>query len=185
MGWKRSALFAGCLGFFLSALPLFAEDGPRQTSLPLPPDTRLVWMATATGFQVYKALPSGEPQASLRWVFQEPEATLRDPSGAKIGRHFRGPCWEATDGSRVMGSMPPLAQSPAGNPSDVPWLLITVQSSGTAGVLSGVTHVLRVGTQGGVAPAAKPSKAGELVRVPYKATYLFLAPSAGSSPSPH
>ncbi|MDD4932702.1 MAG: DUF3455 domain-containing protein [Methylacidiphilaceae bacterium] len=184
MRWKRCKLLAGCLCSFLFALPLLAETLPREPSLPLPSATRLAWVAHAAGFQVYKAQAPAEAQAPLRWVFQEPEATLQDPAGATVGRHFRGPCWEAADGSRILGSLPPLAQAPARTPTDVPWLLIETHGIGTPGVLSGVTHVLRVATVGGAAPAKPPSRPGETVRVPYRATYLFLAPDTGSPSSP-
>ncbi|WP_018289933.1 DUF3455 domain-containing protein [Verrucomicrobium sp. 3C] len=181
---KRGKLLAGWLCSFLFALPLLAETLPRGPSLALPSHSRLVWLAHATGFQVYTAQAPAGAQSPLRWVFQEPDATLQDSTGAAIGRHFRGPCWEAEDGSRILGSLPPLAQTPGRSPSDIPWLLIEAHSTGTAGVLSGVTHVLRVGTAGGAAPAKPPSSLGETVRIRYQATYLFLAPETGSTPSP-
>lgn len=184
MAGKRRKLFVACLCCFPLALSLFGENVPPEPGLPLPSATRLAWVAHATGFQIYKAEATAESPGPLRWVFQEPEATLRDPAGARIGSHFRGPCWEAVDGSRIAGSGPPLVQTPARSPSNIPWLLIAVHSTGTAGALDSVSHVLRVDTLGGTAPAKPPSRAGETVRVPYKATYLFLAPVAVSTPSP-
>ncbi|CAB4243225.1 conserved exported protein of unknown function [Methylacidimicrobium sp. AP8] len=178
-------LLAG-LGLFFPIAPLSrAAQLPPQPSLPLPHSARLVWVARATGVQIYKAQgPAGSPGA-LRWVFQEPEATLEDPAGNKIGRHFRGPCWEAADGSRIEGAGPPLAQVPGRTAADVPWLVVPVKSTGPAGVLSAVTRALRIDTLGGAAPATPPTRAGEIARVPYRAIYLFLAPEPGSSPAPH
>ncbi|QSR85402.1 DUF3455 domain-containing protein [Methylacidimicrobium sp. B4] len=177
-------LLAGCFCSLLFALPLLAENLSPAPGLPLPASARLVWVAHATGFQIYKAQASTGSPAPLRWVFQEPEATLHDAAGTKVGRHFRGPCWEAADGSRIEGSVPPLAQAPGRAPADVPWLVISVHSTGTAGVLASVTHVLRIDTLGGAAPVTPPSRAGQTVRIPYRAIYLFLAPSTESTPSP-
>ncbi|VVM07048.1 DUF3455 domain-containing protein [Methylacidimicrobium tartarophylax] len=179
---RQCRLLAGCLFSFLFALPLLAETPSREPSLDLPSDSRLVWTAHASGFQVYKAQASVQSQASFKWVFLEPDATLQDSAGATVGRHFRGPCWEAEDGSRIVGLLPPLAQCPGRGPTDVPWLLIAVHSTGSPGVLSGVTHVLRVATAGGAAPARPPASAGETVRVPYRATYLFLGPATKPNP---
>ncbi|MGD9896395.1 MAG: DUF3455 domain-containing protein [Candidatus Methylacidiphilaceae bacterium] len=176
MRGRRYKLLAGCFCSWMFALPLLGETPPQEPGLPLPSSTRLVWVAHATGFQVYKAQAPAESPSTLRWTFQEPEATLQDSAGTRIGRHFRGPSWEAADGSRIVGSAPPLAQA-AGSPAAIPWLLIEVRGTGAPGILSGVTYVLRVGTAGGTAPARPPSSAGETVRVPYKAIYLFLAPA--------
>ncbi len=178
MHGKRRKLLFGCLGSLLFALPLFVGAAPPEPGLPLPPAARLVWVAHATGVQVYKAQAEAGSSTPLRWVFQEPEAILQDPAGAQIGRHFRGPCWEAADGSRVAAKAPPVAQIPGRTSADVPWLVVSVHSTGTAGLLAEVNHVLRVDTSGGAAPAAPPTRAGETVRVPYRATYLFLSPAA-------
>jgi hypothetical protein len=44
------------------------------------------------------------------------------------------------------------------------------------GLLSKVTHIQRLNTKGGKAPSSgcDPAHAGEEIRVPYSATYLFL-----------
>ena len=61
----------------------------------------------------------------------------------------------------------------------IPWLLLAVVGHSGAGTLAHVTHVQRIHTRGGLAPAAEPcdaSKRDAEVRVPYSADYLFYAP---------
>ena len=95
-----------------------------------------------------------------------------------MGKHFAGPSWESTDGSRVIGKA--VANAPSPDADAIPWLLVSVVShEGTAaGVLSRATSIQRLNTKGGKAPASgcDASHAGQEVRVPYSAEYLFYAP---------
>jgi hypothetical protein len=66
-----------------------------------------------------------------------------------------------------------IVKEPSPNADAVAWLLVTVKSEGK-GRLAKVTHVQRVDTWGGKAPATPPTKAGETASVHYQATYVFL-----------
>jgi Protein of unknown function (DUF3455) len=56
---------------------------------------------------------------------------------------------------------------------DIPWLLLTAQAEGNAtGGLTGISHIQRLNTRGGLAPAGDCVDR-ESVRVAYTADYLF------------
>lgn len=95
--------------------------------------------------------------------------------GKHLGKHFAGPSWEASDGSRVTGKAIANVASP--DADAIPWLLVNMVSHEGSGVLSRATSIQRVNTRGGKAPAAGcgASQVGKEVRVPYSADYLFYA----------
>ncbi len=67
--------------------------------------------------------------------------------GKTVGRHYAGPNWEHGDGSAVVGKV--AANAPGATPADIPWLKLDVVSHRGSGILSGVTTVQRIHTQGG------------------------------------
>jgi len=122
----------------------------------------------AEGAQVYEC--KADAAGKLGWQFREPIATLL-LGGKTVGRHYAGPTWEHGDGSAVVARA--AARAPGGSPKDIPWLkLETTERRGT-GVLSGVTTVQRIRTEGGTAEGAC-ERAGAYLSVPYAAEYVFL-----------
>ena len=107
------------------------------------------------------------------WAFQAPEADLFDARGNKVGRHFAGPTWQLTDGGKVVGKVKAKADAPDGK--GIPWLLLDPVEKIGPGALGETLSIQRVNTVGGQAPAepADASKAGQVRRVDYTATYLF------------
>jgi hypothetical protein len=142
----------------------FGEE-PRVAA---PSGDRLLLEATAQGVQIYACKKQGD---SDRWVFVAPEAALFDASGRQIGIHFAGPSWQMADGSKIVGEV--AAQASAPEPNAIAWLLLRVKSHEGSGVLSGVSAVRRIDTQGGTAPttACDTTQA----RMQYTARYLFYA----------
>ena len=122
----------------------------------------------AEGAQVYEC--KTESGGKLVWQFREPIATLL-LDGKTVGRHYAGPTWEHGDGSAVVGK--PVGRAPAATPQDIPWLRLEVTERRGSGVLSGVTTVQRIHTQGGTAEGAC-DKAGTYRSIPYAADYVFL-----------
>jgi hypothetical protein len=122
----------------------------------------------AEGAQIYEC-KTGEV-GKLGCVAREPIATLLRDSKT-VGRHFAGPTWEHIDGSAVAGIV--SARSPGATANDIPWLKLAVTERRGNGVLSSVTTILRINTQGGVAPNAC-DKAGALISVAYSTDYVFL-----------
>jgi hypothetical protein len=77
-----------------------------------------------------------------------------------------------------------LERADAPDPSAIPWLLLGAKEHEGGGVFSTVTHVQRLDTVGGVAPAegCDEAHAGEEAREPYEATYAFYYPAAPAAP---
>jgi hypothetical protein len=101
-----------------------------------------------------------------------PEAELKSSTGEILGKHGAGPSWTLNDGSSIVGNIPPLKNSPAS--AGIPWLLVAVKSKSGSGILNQVDYVMRVATEGGVAPVEPPKGEGETVKIKYHAVYLFL-----------
>jgi hypothetical protein len=161
---KRAALALLLLGGSVSALA-------AETSLPdaiAAPGETIVLTLHAEGAQVYecKAGADGKPT----WTFREPIATLM-LDGKTVGRHYAGPTWEHSGGSAVVGKS--AASVPGATPNDIPWLKIDVVSRRGSGILSGVTTVQRINTQGGNFEGAC-DKIGATHSAPYSADYVFL-----------
>ena len=93
-----------------------------------------------------------------------------------VGSHSAGPTWQVLDGSTVVGAV--LAHADAPESDAIPWLLLAATERADNGVFSMITHVQRLDTVGGAAPAegCDEDHVGEEVRVPYEATYAFFYP---------
>jgi hypothetical protein len=129
----------------------------------------------ANGTQNYTCVVTAGATTGAYTGAATPEAQLIG-TGGRI-HHFAGPSWQSLrDGSLVTGTK--LASSD--RPDSIPELLLQVAShSGTThGVLSKADYVNRLYTSGGVAPTGTCTS-GQVVKVPYKAVYVFWnAPAA-------
>lgn len=167
-------LLAGCAGRPPAAVSVATPDaiaaGPRE---------RLAMTVAARGVQIYECRAANAGEAP-QWRFVAPEAVLYDQRGRRIGDHGAGPYWQASDGSRLEGKLQARADAPRAGA--IPWLLLSTTSSGATGMFSGVGHVQRVNTDGGLAPAAPCDAAsiGRVERVPYTADYQMLRAAAVS-----
>ena len=171
---RNAILAAASLALSVSALAVTALGLPALAADVLPPGFETkgateAFRAIGIGAQIYacKAAPDGR----LKWTYRDPVATLIDAAGTTMARHFAGPTWEATDGSAIVGKA--VATAPGATAGDVPLLKLDVASSSGKGVLTGVTHALRLATHGG-ALAGDCFHDGDLQAVPYSATYVFL-----------
>ena len=142
-----------------------ALDIPAK--LAPPAGTKLVGKYAAKGVQIYTCAAKG---TANEWSFKAPEALLTDAKGKVFAKHYAGPTWEAADGSKIVGKA--IANEPAPKAGAIPWLLLSVESSGT-GVLSGARFVQRVNTVGGVGPTGACPTAGSDKRVDYIADYII------------
>ena len=148
-----------------------AQEVPKQIQPPVA--EQLLLRVHAKGDQVYTCKADG---AQFTWTLKAPDAQLFDKDGKPFGKHFAGPSWEATDGSRVTGKA--VANAPSPDADSIPWLLVNIVSHEGSGVLSRATSIQRLNTKGGKAPASgcDASHTAQEVRVPYSADYLFYAP---------
>jgi hypothetical protein len=151
-----------------------AQPAALPANLAVPAASAERFSALARGTQNYTCQEKKDAAGTFEWAFTAPEADLFDGAGNRIGTHFAGPAWRLDDGSKVIGAVKEKAPSP----DSVPWLLLEVKSSEGQGRLSGVTFIQRLDTEGGKAPASgcDPQHAGEVRKVPYRASYHFFAP---------
>ncbi len=126
--------------------------------------------AFGKGVQIYTCKASNDGYA---WSLKAPDASLHDAKGNVIGKHFAGPSWQASDGSVVVGE--PLNVSPSPNAGAIAWIVLQAKSHSGNGEMTNVQYIVRTRTEGGVAPASgcDAGHAGNEVRVPYSAVYLF------------
>jgi len=151
----------------MAAAPTLEPEGSPPLALTL----------SARGVQIYECRAKAGAADGQDWVFVAPEAELFDASGRRVGSHGAGPHWLADDGSRIEGRV--IARQDAPAAGAIPWLLLQAKASGPDGVLTRVSHVQRVNTQGGVAPAGGCSAdtRGQTARVAYSADYRFFGPA--------
>ena len=152
--------------FLLVALALAVPDTPANLSAPSGEEVKL--HAHASGDQIYQC-------DGTKWTLLAPDAKLFDQAGRPVGSHFKGPTWQWSDGSRVIGKAVANATPDA---ESIPWLLLTATGHSGDGVMKNITTIQRVQTKGGKAPAAgcDASHKNEQTRSHYTADYYFYAP---------
>jgi hypothetical protein len=167
MPFRRDAVLALMLlsGSLMGAAA--AETPPLPDAIAAPGET-VVLTVHAEGAQVYECKAGADGKTA--WAFREPIATLL-ADGKTVGRHYAGPNWEDSDGSAVIGKA--IGNAPGATAGDIPWLKLEVTSRRGSGVLSPVTTVQRINTQGGKFEGAC-DKAGATHSAPYSADYVFL-----------
>ncbi|MFI7541735.1 DUF3455 domain-containing protein [Actinoplanes sp. NPDC049599] len=151
-----------------SAAELTGGPRPRPSASPSPIDPppglrRIGAFRVVQGTQTYTCTGGVFTGASV------PEAKLAGPGG--LIHHFKGPSWQSErDGSLVTATK--KADLP--RPGTIPELLLEVTShSGPAnGLLAKATHIQRLNTSGGVAPAGACTD-GATRAVRYGALYVF------------
>jgi len=165
----------------VAAAALFAAQVQAQVrpevpeSLKTPAGEQVVLAAHATGVQIYVCQAGAEQK--FGWALKAPEADLSDSTGKVIIHHSAGPTWKHVDGSEVKGKV--VAKQDAPKPDAIPWLLLAAASHSGEGILSRVTSIQRIHTEGGLAPAANTCDAsanGKETRSAYAADYYFYAP---------
>jgi Protein of unknown function (DUF3455) len=162
-------LFGACASLQKPGVTVNVPD-----KLKPPANESLAMIVPAKGVQIYECRAKKDQPGAYEWTFVAPEADLFDRSGKKIGRHYAGPHWESTDGSKVAGTVKEHADAPQADA--IPWLLLVTKSVGPQGSLSRITSIQRVNTVGGVAPKSDCSQStvGTTARIPYTADYYFL-----------
>jgi hypothetical protein len=145
-------------------------------AIAIPSGQPVVLKALAKGVQIYVCKAKESAPNAYEWTLRAPEAELFDEKGQKIGKHYGGPTWESTDGSKVVGKLRAKADAPEA--TAIPWLLLDAMSTEGAGVLGKVKNIQRVATVGGKAPAAgcDAAHANAEARVDYSATYYMYGP---------
>jgi Protein of unknown function (DUF3455) len=182
---RAGALLACSLGLALaatgahaaahSAAPAAASPAP-PAALPAPEGERAAFTWAAVGTQNYEC--KANAQGAFAWAFVAPEAQLLGADKTVVGSHGAGPFWLALDASKVNGSVKARADAPL--TGAIPWLLLATQSTGGAGKLANISHIQRINTVGGNAPAsgcASAADTGKTTKQGYTADYVFFTKS--------
>jgi len=166
---------AGAIGMLLAA----QGQGPARPEVPeslkAPAGEELILLAHATGVQIYVCQAGADQK--FGWVLKAPEAELTDSAGKKVVHHSAGPSWKHADGSEVKGKV--IAKQDAPKPEAIPWLLLAAASHSGEGILSRITSIQRIHTEGGLPPSTstcEESANGKESRSAYSADYYFYAP---------
>lgn len=174
MRLKKSILVFSVL---LAAANAQAQTDADQKGLPsliqVAAGNALVLEASAEGKITYECSKEKDPLTTYKWVMVGPNAVLKNSEGQEIGDYSGPPArWASKDGSFVTGSQVAVSRNGEKN---IPYQLVKADVSGGFGVMTAVSYVQRVNTQGGVAPARKctADNAGDKVDVDYTADYRF------------
>ncbi len=161
------------LGACASApVPMFMQDG-LPDAVKVPTGHRVAMETVGVGEITYECKAKAQMADQFEWVFVGPKAALNDRSGKTVGSYFGPPAtWASMDGSKLTGAQLAVAPGGAGN---IPFQLVKANAAMGEGAMSGVTHIQRVATKGGVAPAMPCASAnmGQKQIVAYQADYIF------------
>ena len=163
---------------FLASFVLLCQtaQNPLPNSEMKDPDGQKVQFRFHTlpnSVQIYTCRPTGQ---SFAWAGPDPDAILVDSAHKLTVHHYKGPAWEATDGSIVRSEGPLARHFLPADASAVHWLELPAKEPSKQ--FAKVTFIHRIDTSGGL-PPSKPcdaQHAGDQERVNYSATYLFYVP---------
>jgi hypothetical protein len=162
----------------LLALGFAAVSPDVPDNLKAPAGESVILATHAKGVQIYVCQASGQ---KAEWTLKAPEAELTDETGKIIIHHSAGPSWKHADGSEITGKV--IAKHDAPNNGAIPWLLLSAASHTGQGIMSRVTTIQRIHTEGGMPPDASKCSAsanGQESRSPYSADYYFYAAADSS-----
>jgi hypothetical protein len=149
-----------------------AMAGPPSPSVPdqikVDDGNKVFLVGHAVGVQIYTCNGS-------TWSSAVPRANLYDDHGKLIITHFRGPTWQAKDGSQAVGTVVNHVNL---DQTAIDWVLLSTKTTpGPDGDrLVDTTFIQRIHTAGGHTPPAadcNAATAGTVVEVPYTADYFF------------
>ncbi|ABF41458.1 conserved hypothetical protein [Candidatus Koribacter versatilis Ellin345] len=175
------AMFRNCavlaIGLLGGTFALAQQAAPTDVPASLMPtgNVHLILQTHARGSQIYECRVSDD--GKYAWTLKAPDAELRDTRGSVVISHSAGPKWQHRDGSTIIGNV--VAKAPAPDGKSIPWLLLSADNSNSrAGILSKVTFVQRIHTEGGQAPTVgcEQGHKGAEFGAKYEADYLFYAP---------
>jgi hypothetical protein len=169
--------------FTVAALAVSA-CGPQVTE-PTVPDAikaplteKVVMKVFAKGTQNYTCQADSAASSGYAFKLVAPDATLYNGENASApvaGKHYAGPTWEATEGSKFVGDGASAQRADAPEATAIPWLLIPKKEVSGTGEFSKFTYAQRVATTGGKAPSTgcDASHLGEEAKIEYTASYFF------------
>jgi hypothetical protein len=162
----------------LAIIPLGGQSGQSplpNSELKDPPGQKVQFRFRTLphSVQIYTCRQSA---SGFGWAGPDPDAMLMSSEKKLVVHHYKGPTWEATDGSMVRSDGALARHFLPADKNAVHWLELSAKEP--SGQFAKVTFIHRVDTSGGLAPSDKPCDAqhvGDQERVEYSATYLFYA----------
>jgi Protein of unknown function (DUF3455) len=170
-----SACASGGVGMAPKMAPFSQADLPAPVQVPA--GHRVAFETAAAGDITYECRAKKDMAGQFEWVFLSPDAGLKGRKGERLGKYYGPPAtWDFNDGSKVSGAQLAVAPNGGGN---IPLQLVKANPAMGSGMAQGVSHIQRVATQGGVAPAAPcdASTMGSKRVVTYTADYIFWKPA--------
>src|SRR5205814_3665598 len=136
------------------------------------PDSASFVAAVTDGVQIYACTKQGD--GTFAFTQHDVRATLQGGVRHSFVHADAGPPqWIAPDGSAVTGKL--VTKSANGSANIAELELAATQTGADTGLFADVTEILRLHTQGGVAPAGTCDPQHQpIAQVPYRADYLFL-----------
>ncbi len=150
---------------------VFLYGEAMAETIKVPDVNTLQLVLHGKGDQIFTCVKEGH---AYTWLWQAPEAKLYDEHEAEVGSHGAGPTWTHKDGSSVTAKL--LQKVAAPDKTAAPWLLLESTGNKGKGVFSDTAHILRINTQGGIAPPAEEcddKHVGSEKRMAYSADYNF------------
>ena len=154
------------------SLTQVAHAGPPAPKVPpeikVDEGNKVFLIGHAVGVQIYTC-------NGITWSSAVPRANLYNDHGKLIITHFRGPTWQARDGSQAVGTVVNKVNL---DRSAIDWVLLSTKTTpGPDGDrLVGTTFIQRIHTAGGLTPPAadcNAATASTVVEAPYTADYVF------------
>jgi hypothetical protein len=164
---------------FLSSLVLVGQtaQSPLENSELKDPEGQKVkfrFKTLPSSVQIYTCEQANQ---GFAWSGPDPDAILTSDKKTQIIHHYKGPTWEASDGSLVRSDGALAKHFSANNKDAVHWLELPAKESTKQ--FEKVTFIHRIDTAGGLPPSNKlcdAQHAGDQERVNYSAVYLFYTP---------
>jgi hypothetical protein len=155
--WCAGAIVLGC------------EKKPQATEWESTGPTALT--VTAEGTQSYRCESGND--GKLVWKSTGPQAELFDDKHQQVGTHSKsgtGPQWEMM-GDKIVGTK--LHERASARVGSIPELQLSGKCTGSGTIFGKVVMIERLDTEGGIEPTTEGHKAGDEVKVEYKARYVF------------
>ncbi len=173
MTWRNLFLL------FLLSWPLAGQKAanPLPTADLKTPDGQKVRFRFQTQPHSVQIYTCRQTSQGFAWAGPDPDAILISADRKLIVHHYKGPAWEATDGSMVRSDGSLARHFLPQNKDAVHWLELPAKVQSKQ--FGRVTFIQRIDTSGGLPPSDQPcdaQHAGDQERVPYSATYLFFVP---------
>jgi hypothetical protein len=175
---NRPATVSPChlILLFLAAWSLAGQtaQNPLPNSALKDPDGQTVLFRFQTLPNSVQIYTCKQTNPDFAWSGPDPDAILTNSDKTLTVHHYKGPTWEAMDGSIVRSDGSLAKHFLPNNPNAVHWLELPAKEP--AKQFGKVTFIHRIDTSGGLPPADKrcdAKHAGDQERVNYSAVYLF------------